>query len=323
MTVDDAIEGFHVASMMNQLAGIGVLDALETPTAPSDVASAFGLDERLLTRCLEFLDGRTDLVESVDGGYRVTSSWNDHAAARLDQYVGAYGRQTTELISILRNPSRGPQLVDRRSHARALSAGAGPAAQVVADLIQQLDLAPTLDLGCGTGALLVHLAQRDTDFVGTGIDASPEMCAAAERRIAEAGVADRVTVVEADAFELDRRLLGDRSVRSLTACSVLDELWNPDDDRPSVADWLARAGSLFPGAALLVADYFGRLGHVPPPWPRAIALHDLVQALSGQGIPPPDRHGWLEAYDAAGVQVLHMVEDDPPTFFVHLLKLPT
>jgi SAM-dependent methyltransferase len=60
---------------------------------------------------------------------------------------------------------------------------------------------PILELGCGTGRLLVPLAEAG--FRVTGVDRSPEMLTRAERYAGETGVADRVTLLETGMAELD------------------------------------------------------------------------------------------------------------------------
>ncbi|HEU5430588.1 MAG TPA: class I SAM-dependent methyltransferase [Thermomicrobiales bacterium] len=59
---------------------------------------------------------------------------------------------------------------------------------------------PILELGCGTGRLLVPLAEAG--FRVTGVDRSAAMLARAERFAADAGVADRVELVETGMTEL-------------------------------------------------------------------------------------------------------------------------
>jgi len=63
---------------------------------------------------------------------------------------------------------------------------------------------PLLELACGTGRLLVPLAQAGCEI--TGVDISPALLAVARRKIEAAGLQQRVTLVEADMrdFRLSR-----------------------------------------------------------------------------------------------------------------------
>ncbi len=55
---------------------------------------------------------------------------------------------------------------------------------------------PLLELGCGTGRLLIPLAQAG--YAVTGVDLSPEMLRIAGAKAESAGVAERVTLVQGD-----------------------------------------------------------------------------------------------------------------------------
>lgn len=63
---------------------------------------------------------------------------------------------------------------------------------------------PVLELGCGTGRLLVPLAQAGYEVVG--LDRSAAMLARAEARLAAAGLSNRVTLIQANMidFHLDQ-----------------------------------------------------------------------------------------------------------------------
>ncbi len=74
------------------------------------------------------------------------------------------------------------------------------------DLIcRKLELAPgerLLDVGCGWGSLVIHAA-ANYGVEATGITLSAEQAHLAERRAKEAGVEDRVTILQRDYRELD------------------------------------------------------------------------------------------------------------------------
>jgi SAM-dependent methyltransferase len=59
---------------------------------------------------------------------------------------------------------------------------------------------PILELACGTGRVLLPLAQQGYEV--TGVDTSPAMLAIARRKIAAQGLTDRVTLVEQDMRDL-------------------------------------------------------------------------------------------------------------------------
>ncbi len=60
-----------------------------------------------------------------------------------------------------------------------------------------------LDAGCGTGEVALHLARLGHDVVG--FDFAPTAIALATRKAAQAGLADRVRFVVADALRLAER----------------------------------------------------------------------------------------------------------------------
>ncbi len=124
---------------------------------------------------------------------------------------------------------------------------------------------PLLELGCGTGRLLLPLARAGHRL--TGVDISPAMLARAAARLTEAGLAGGVTLVRDDMRTLDR--LGQARFR-LAFCAINSFLHLPDGDgqraapqavhRRLDADGLLILDLFHPHPDLL-ADYDGRLVH--------------------------------------------------------------
>ena len=120
-----------------------------------------------------------------------------------------------------------------------------------------------LDLGCGTGALTLRAAQRGAAV--KGIDVDPQMLEIADRRIREAGVADRVVLSEMGVAELDEEAVESYDVVISGLC--FSEL--SDDELVYTLKHVARV--LRPGGLLLVAD------EVRPQGQLARFLHTLIR----------------------------------------------
>lgn len=81
-------------------------------------------------------------------------------------------------------------------------------------LIAQLDVpagGTVLEVGCGTGRNLIAVAKRYPHARLFGLDISEEMLTTARVKVATAGLADRITLKQADATGFDAKLLFDRA----------------------------------------------------------------------------------------------------------------
>jgi ubiquinone/menaquinone biosynthesis C-methylase UbiE len=121
-----------------------------------------------------------------------------------------------------------------------------------------------LDVGCGTGALALRMAQRGARV--KGIDLSAEMLEMAARRAREAGLDDRISLAEMGVAELDRE--EDAAYDVVASGLCLSELG--DDERVYTLRQARRI--LVPGGLLLVAD------EVPPRGRLARVLRGLLRA---------------------------------------------
>jgi SAM-dependent methyltransferase len=294
---------------------------MDRPSSSEDVAAAKGLDASLVAAVLEFLAERTELIERSGEGYRTTEYYDIRAGAMLDQYIGAYGPNAEALVEVLRNPSVARQLVNRDCHLAALESLPGPGDAVLPDVLEQLQLSRVLDLGCGPAGLLVTMAQRNPQFIGWGLDGDPGMCAAARRRIAAGGFADRLHIYEGDCAAAGT-IVPDEirpRVQALTAASVFNEFFMPDSGK--IIELIRYLQKHFFGKLLIVADYYGHQSRSGRSSSRVWALHDYIQAISGQGVPPADNLAWTRIYAQADCALLHVFDSPSGESFVHLVRL--
>ncbi len=315
----DLAEGYHLALLFGVLDRIGVVDAMTKPRASRTLATKFGLDADLLEAGLELLSSRTNLVSGTVGAYSLTRACDDRARFLVRQYIGAYGR-LMDLEGVLRGRRSSAALVDEREHARAFAALCGRRKSSLGDVVMKLRLNHVLDLGCGVGSLLLELSRRRRGFVGWGVDSNPYMCSFARRSLARAGNG-RLAVYRGDCRQLDTVLPAHvfSRVEVVTAANLANGFFA--DGGAGAVKWLRHLKTVLPGRLCLIADYYGRLGVPRMSGPRHVSLHDWIQCISGQGVPPASFAGWKHLYASAGCKVLHHIDVDAGSYFVHLLHL--
>jgi len=140
-----------------------------------------------------------------NGGDRSTSDWArlvaDAPACTLIRVDG----DTTRLDLVWRAGQRPAAAALDRADGSDLGVFLGTPAGLAGDILAVAR--PTaddlvLDVGCGDGRVLVEAARR-FGCRARGIEIDPELAAAARTRVAAAGMADRIQIVEADAGAAD------------------------------------------------------------------------------------------------------------------------
>jgi SAM-dependent methyltransferase len=322
------IEGEYLSRILYFFHRQGFLERLQQGGSVIQLAQEWSFNSDVLYILLEFLYHRTNILERVsDREYKLNSSssnyqWMEHL---LDLYLGAYAPCVTDLHTALCSGDLATQLVDDECFAAAFAGLQQTSNPIIPELLQMLDVTCLLDLGCGPAHLLIEMSHLHPRFHGWGIDARTSMCRMARAQIAEAGFADRLHILEGDVRRLGE-LLPERSrdeIEVLHGASILNQFFH--GGCAAAVAFLTELRRLFPGRPFIVADYYGRLGHIPTPEQNLIPtmIHDIAQALSGQGVPPPNVESWFGLYQQASVQLVHSFEGNHHgvLWFVHIVKL--
>jgi hypothetical protein len=152
------------------------------------------------------------------------------------------------------------------------------------------------DLGCGAAGRLIDLVGERDAVRGVGIEIDEDAVRLARANVAAAGLADRISIVHADATALDRRPEFDR-VDLLCSFFMGHDLW----PRPRCRRVLEGLPIVFPSLErfLLCDTHREHHGDVRET-PIFVLAFELTHAVMGQRIPTATE--WLELFDEVGLR---------------------
>jgi hypothetical protein len=326
-TLLDVVEGFYTGHAVWTLRRIGALDRLKSGADLAELGRELGCDERLLAAVVEYVFHTTDLITREDGRYSLSPLYRDDGrlAFQLEKFLGAYGACVEGMADVISDPDRGPALRNDEALARAFGEVDVHRPSLTRQVLEAWEVASLFDLGCGTAALLIELAEGNPNFRGWGMDANAIMVETAARNIRLADVERQVEVAQDDV-----RAMGGGAapafrddVEALYGRSILNEFFV--DDGAAAIEVLRGLRRWFPRRLFFVEDYYGCLTRdvESVDGRQHTLLQDLAQALSGQGVPPADLTGWQFVYESAGCSLVKAYEgnNEGIAWFIHVLRL--
>ena len=318
-----ALNGYYQSLILLYLARTNLFEYLQQHRTIEDLALKCGCHPGPLRVCLEFLEETSGITKRDKRGLyyiALSSGQSKQLAFLVEKFIGAYGQTALNLPAVLANDHELRRaLVDRKSLARAFTSVRDLSRGLVTAMIAGTRPSTLLDLGCGTGSLLVELAKLDPRFRGIGVDANRFMCTEARRHAKVHHVRTRVRIFCQDARDVQR--LPDAT--ALHGASLLNEMFANGADE--AIEYLQKLRERFAGRDIWFVDYYGRLGakRIDKSAVPHSVLHDLIQVLSGQGIPPSDLKSWRAIYRAADCRLIeaHEFRDTGLDWFIHRVRL--
>jgi SAM-dependent methyltransferase len=298
--VGELASAYVLSTAIVGLARSGVLARLSQDWAPLPSLVPEGGVPDLVAKFLRFLRLR-GLVESDADDWRLTTRGaeltSELAENLLGYYVEAYGPVFGRIDDLLTGRAeygsdveRDNEALGRRCEVIFRSFGTS----IVRDLMKQRGARSLLDLGCGTGGLVLDLCREDPGLVAVGMDIAEDAIELALSRAEAEAMTNRATFVVGDAFQPASWPDQAKECDFYVAVGALHEHFR--DGRAAVVGLLAGYRELLgarPGRTFLLAEPELMIDD-------ADANFFLVHALSDQGFPRP-RAPWLEVIEEAGL----------------------
>lgn len=308
-SVDLALSGFHLrhkrahgllvrdfvswlrVEFLGTAAATGVLAALVEPRTVDELACDLstddgGCDPELLRSLLRVGESVGELRAEEDGRWRLAGV---RARAMVDPAVDGLAALPEEAVAYGTDVYR--QLGDRlagappgnyiEAHGELVARASRVAEPIFGPLLH--DLVHTrrprrvLEIGCGSGVNLRHLADASAAVTGTGLDIDAAVADQARRNLQRWGLDDRFAIRTGDVRRASHDLPGPWDLVLL----MQNIYYFAASDR---VDVLARARALAPGGAVVVATAVAGTGD-----PAAAHLDLVLRSTAGNtGLPTVD-----------------------------------
>ncbi|MGC4865231.1 SAM-dependent methyltransferase [Micromonospora sp. DT53] len=234
--VDGLISSFNLSYALVAARRAGMLGKLVDGGQRPLAELTAGLDEHLAGNLLRYLDVM-EVVRISGDTVRLTDQGLDMAAptalAQLEFYIEAYGPVVSQLTGLVKGEKVYGRDVARngaalgRSCADLFSIYHDP---IVLEVLTSLDVRKVLDLGCGAGQFLLDACKADPTLLGVGLDIDAPSIGIAEGLARDAGLADRLKFVVADAFRPETWPAETRDADAIFGVGVLHEHFRDGED---------------------------------------------------------------------------------------------
>lgn len=298
----DLASSYVLCTAIVGLARSGVAARLSTDFTPLSQLAVDPARTEKTGQVLHYLELRG--VTEADGDrWRLTERgaglFNEVTESLIGYYVDAYGPVLHNIAGLVDGSRTYGVDVNRDTEALGLRCEVlfrSFGGSIVRDVVRDRGARGVLDLGCGTGGLLLDLVRSEPGLRGFGLDIAEDAIAYASRRAQDEGVADRLSFVVGDAFKpqswpADLAATADLYV----AVGALHEHFRDGED--AVVDLLRRYADMLraaPGRGMLLCE--------PELYvDGSDADFYLVHVLTDQGFPRA-RDGWLKVIEAAGLK---------------------
>ena len=298
--ISEIVNGYVLALALQAFVSSGLMKKLrEGPVTFNSVADVGG-EVKVLDGLLQYLEIE-GITQQTGEFWEITERGlallDDVPRALLGYYTEAYGPVLSRMAGQLTGQEKYGKAVYRDAealgrHCEILFRSFGT--RLVEQLARRLNATGILDLGCGTGGLVIDLCRSIPNLRGYGMDIAPEAIAYARSRAELAGLSDRVTFMVKDAFkpwDWPEEVLA--RCNFLTAAGALHEHFRDGED--AVIDLLRRYQDVLRannGTFLLCEPEL----HID----ESDANFYLVHVMTAQGFPRP-RKGWLPIIERAGL----------------------
>lgn len=309
----DIIESYYLAHILIDLDKRGFFKGL-----PKSVPVEDYLDN---TDIVKMLVTKTDILVPSGKKYFVLNSKYAsyiNSSFHIEKFLGGYG----EVVSA----KNGPRIkVNPGKFAEAYEqATPFENHKLILNLLTALGARQILDMGCGMAGLLRSFCKLKKAHTATGIEQNPFMCQQARKEVRLKKMDKQVKIIQGDVTAFNKYIQPGvlEGTDVIIASSILNEFFYTP---ARLVSFLQKIRRYLPGRFMIVIDYYGIL-HSRAAMEKRLQhnyIHDMMQVLTGQGVPPKNQAEWNRYYTQAGCKLVHSYNSSGGgiNWFIHVVYL--
>tara|TARA_X000000950_G_scaffold288438_1_gene405205 strand:+ start:2991 stop:4034 length:1044 start_codon:yes stop_codon:yes gene_type:complete len=325
--------GYSISFLLYSFHESGVFDSLKSLKAisASQIAKKNKLNLLALEHGLNFLVESDNSIKKMGNKYKMTTIgrkriFSDQARAMSLGAVGAYHILLTNYLDTLRNKKRYGKDFLRDGELVAKSSVLTGRANYswVANKLKVLNVDTVVDLGCGSGDIIIDFCKRQKTFKGVGLDISKSALRVAKINVKKNNLTSRIDLIHGDMKNPETyssKLKSSNNKLAFNAIMALHEFLI--DGEQAVIKILKKMKKKFPGSYLILGE-FNKASHSEfqkiPIYERMHMLfyQEIIHGLTDQGL--TSFEGWKRIFKKSDVKLIDYKKDFPFRLVEYVIK---
>lgn len=326
--------GYAMSFLLSSFHDTGVFELLKDlkPKSTKEISKKLSLNKLILESGLNFLvNADNSIIKDKNGKYQMTELgkkriFSDQAMAMALGAVGAYHVLLTNFTSTMKNELiYGKDFIrDGRLVAKSSVLTGKANYSWIAQKISDLKVDTVVDLGCGSGDIIIDFCKRQKSFRGIGLDIDPQAIQVAKENVKKNQLDDRIELVTGDMLDpstYSHKIESKGEKVAFNAIMALHEFLIHGEI--AVVNVLKKMKKEFPGSYFILGEFnrctdeeFSKI----PIYERMHMLfyQEIIHGLTDQDLASLDT--WKKMFNEADVKLLEYKSDFPFRLVEYVLK---
>ena len=327
--------GYALSFLLYSFHDTGVFNYLKDGKKKSakEIAKKLKLDEKILSGGLNFFaSADNSIIKDGSGKFRLSKVGKKRIFANqtLAMSLGAVGAYNVILTlyaaAMQKKKFYGKDFVRDGRLVATSSVLTGQANYPwVINKLKKLKVKTVVDLGCGSGDIIIHFCKRHKDLRGVGLDISKGAILEAKKNVNRAKLDKRIDLIKGDMVNpktYSKKLKHKGNQLAFNAIMALHEFLR--DGENAVVNILKKMKKEFPGSYFILGEFNKATDKEFAKIPLSKRMHmlfyqEIIHNLTNQAL--ADKKTWKKMFKKANVKLIEIKENFPFRLVEYVIQL--